>query len=288
MNCDKCRTEIEEANLHRPPGHEAWAHIEACGGCYSFHEERLALGRLLGELETIAAPPNFEARLRARIVAEQSSGRKFLVQPNFAPGMLSIAFAACFALTVSAVLFLQPTRSLQQMTGSSYEAVNRGVARFVISPNAPETTASSWQETVGHESNVPPPLYGAVKAAVPPRPRRVSHTAARTKKSSDVMFLIAEKPINSESFSVRSAQVFTPIASADLDSQFSSDARVLALSTDAVPVEVSPRPLEVTLRDEHGVTRSVFVEPVSFGSAQLAGRNSDAQLTSLAGGQGIW
>ena len=286
MNCDECRTELEEASLHRLPGDEARAHIEACAACRAFHEERSALRQLLGELEVVAAPSTFDAQLRARIVAKQSVGR-FSVQPSFAPSALSIALAACFMLTVSAVLLFQPTQSPQRNVRTFAEPAsptNSSAARPATSPTIADAASSSWREAADAALDA---QYSRVKLTSLAQPRRATHTAARLRRLNAV-FVATEKPINSESFSVSSAQAVTPLAYASLDSQASSDGQSLASPTDALLVRVSPHPFEVTLLDERGVARSVSVEPVSFGATQLAGRSSDAKLTSLSSGQGIW
>ncbi|HYG09958.1 MAG TPA: hypothetical protein VD835_08440, partial [Pyrinomonadaceae bacterium] len=67
MNCQKCKTEIEDRDLRRESlSHAAQAHMAACANCRVFGEERLALRRLVGGLEKVSAPADFDFRMRAR------------------------------------------------------------------------------------------------------------------------------------------------------------------------------------------------------------------------------
>lgn len=288
MNCNECRREIEEASPYGLLSHEARVHIAACGTCRALRDERSALSGLLGELEVVAAPSNFEAQLRARIVAKQSVRRRFSFQPSFAPSTLSIALAACFALTVSAVLVFQPIQSPQRnMMSSTDSPMDSSVARPATVSNTADAYPPSWGEVAKTMLDAHPPFHSTVKPISLTQPRRLLHTAARFVRPAAV-FVATKERVNSESFSAGAAQVFTPLASAGLDSPSSSDAQSFVPPTEVVSVRVSAHPLEVTLLDERGIARLISVQPVSFGAAQLADRSGDAKLTSPSSGQGIW
>jgi hypothetical protein len=286
---------VEEAGLRRPLNREASAHIELCVACYVFYEDRSALTRLLSELEVVAAPSNFEVQLHARIVAKQNAGRRFSIQPSFAPSAFSIALAACFAVTVSAVLIFQPSDSPQRNTWLSPDTESHSTARRATAPKAADATPSLgqplWQSLSQQATDTAPDnyslLHGKVKSAKLVEPRRAPHTSART-RTPDAVFIATEKRIDSVSFSLGLAQVVTPLGAAKLNTHASSDSLLSASSLSAIPVKVSPRPFEVVLRDEGGANQLISVEPVSFGATQLIGKSSDDNLISLSSGQGIW
>ena len=288
MNCNECRREIEEASPYGLLCHEARAHIEACGTCCVLRDERLALTGLLGELEVVTAPSNFEAQLRARIVAKQSARRRFSFQPGFAPSTVSIALAACFALTVSTVLLFQPTQLPQRNIISSTESsIDFSAVRPATASNTADAYPPSWSEAAKTTSDPRPPFHSTVKPVSLTQPRRLLHTAARFVRPAAV-FVATKKRVHSESFSAGAAQVVTPLSSASLNLPSSPKAQSFVPPTEAVSVRVSSHPLEVRLLDERGITRLISIEPVSFGAAQLAGSSGDAELTSPSSNQGIW
>src|SRR4028119_525229 len=142
MNCQKCKNEIEERDLRRESlSDAAEAHLSACADCRVFGAERLALRRLVGGLEKVSAPADFDFRMRARMVAERgdrapragglekvsaradfdSRMRARMVAErgdraprakwfNFSPAALSWPLAACLALVISATLYFQTRR----------------------------------------------------------------------------------------------------------------------------------------------------------------------------------
>src|SRR3712207_5392358 len=105
-NCKTYRREIEEAAGRAPLGREAEAHLAACGACRDFLRERAALVGLVGGLGRVAAPDDFEIRLRARMAGRRDSGRGHFFGLNFAftPG-LAAAASFVFVFALAAVLY---------------------------------------------------------------------------------------------------------------------------------------------------------------------------------------
>ena len=106
MNCKACRIEIEEAEaVSQSLSFAARAHAETCLPCRTFSDERLALRRLVGSLETVAAPPDFDFRLRARLAtASNHEDHRRFTWHRFAPGVSSMALAASLALMIAAAV----------------------------------------------------------------------------------------------------------------------------------------------------------------------------------------
>src|SRR5713226_9647134 len=70
-DCKTIRREIDEANLDDLLTNEANEHLRTCAECRRFHDDRRALRDLVGSLETVGAPADFDFRLRARLAREK-------------------------------------------------------------------------------------------------------------------------------------------------------------------------------------------------------------------------
>ncbi|HEY1403420.1 MAG TPA: hypothetical protein VGB05_04785, partial [Pyrinomonadaceae bacterium] len=92
------------------PSDAAQAHLTACADCRVLAAERLALRRLIGGLEKISAPADFDFRMRARMASERGVAAPRATWFNFSPAALSWPLAACLALVVSASLYFQQRR----------------------------------------------------------------------------------------------------------------------------------------------------------------------------------
>jgi hypothetical protein len=144
MNCQACRIEIEEAEGDEALSARARAHAETCLSCRTFRIERQSLRRLVGSLETVAAPPDFDFRLRARLgAAGQEDRRRLAAWPGFAPGTSAIALAASLALVIgAAIIFKQINFNRPETTGST---------------EATATTHADGTEP-GRVASTPPPI----------------------------------------------------------------------------------------------------------------------------------
>ena len=91
LECRFTRQQIDELKLGERPSERASAHLSLCAGCRDFRAERNELRELVGSLESVVAPADFEMRLRARIAREQSPSRQ---EPLFARLIRTPALAA--------------------------------------------------------------------------------------------------------------------------------------------------------------------------------------------------
>src|SRR5881394_3153029 len=74
MNANFCRDvrrEIDQSELHQSLSAGSEAHLASCAGCKTFRDERQHLRALVGGLQPVTAPADFEMRLRARIARER-------------------------------------------------------------------------------------------------------------------------------------------------------------------------------------------------------------------------
>jgi hypothetical protein len=71
--CELIRCELDELNLDETCSTAAIDHLRECGACREFHEKQTKLRQIIGSLGTVAAPADFDFRLRARLANESSS-----------------------------------------------------------------------------------------------------------------------------------------------------------------------------------------------------------------------
>ena len=103
--CRNTRREIDELELGHRPSVQATAHVAACVACQEFQAERTSLRELVGSLEPVVAPPDFDMRLRARIAAQKYDNRR---QPFFARliSTPALAAAALFVIVAGSVFWI--------------------------------------------------------------------------------------------------------------------------------------------------------------------------------------
>lgn len=94
--CRVTRLHIDELELGERPSERATAHLSLCAACREFRADRSELRQLVGSLEPVVAPADFEMRMRARLAREESTQR----QPIFARllGTPALAAAALFVV----------------------------------------------------------------------------------------------------------------------------------------------------------------------------------------------
>lgn len=277
MNCRHCKNEIEERDRRREIlSGAAEAHLAACANCRVFDEERVRLRQLIGGLEKIPAPPDFDLRLRARMNAAARGRAARSDWLNLSPAALAwSAVAGCLALIVSASFYLQP------------EQVNLAVshpeqARLVI-PQMQTTgeeinsaTTARAQSATEIEMPQPPVEILRRNAPAPRRSSRSVRTSARQKRSETAR--VVNRSEESNVLSVRgSSATFAPI---DLQRGASS----------SIPLQfrVPERPLEILLGDAQGTPRTLSIDSVSFGSRDVIKRPAKFSNASLSSNQGVW
>jgi anti-sigma factor RsiW len=111
MNCKQIREEIDAASRHNMRSGAVNSHMDACPDCRRYSDETAALTRLLSAQPRVEAPPDFEFRLRARMLRAQAAPpiapRGFLWK--ILPGTFSrgqaVAAVAALAMVVTVSVF---------------------------------------------------------------------------------------------------------------------------------------------------------------------------------------
>jgi hypothetical protein len=114
MNCKECQFEIDSVELNSTLSQKSRLHIESCGSCHTFFNERRALRGLIGSLGMVTVPSDFDLRLRSKLAREKGSyHQQGLRLWNLMPSKVSLAIAASLIVTITAgalVKNLYPTQ----------------------------------------------------------------------------------------------------------------------------------------------------------------------------------
>jgi hypothetical protein len=280
MNCQKCKIEIEE----RAPRRErlsdaATAHLSACASCRVFEAERLALSRLVGGLEKVSAPADFDFRMRARMAAASSVSAPRSRRFNFSPAALSWPLAACFALVISATLYFQPRPQPPVLTDTPTEQAGQARATAAATAATPTPQASESEAT----SQSAPVKLVETRHSIDALASKTALDARRR-----ALPVRAPGAATTEAAQIRVALEESTSASV-LGAPMKYDGRAQGEGA-SIPVQVSAqeRPLKVLLRETGGTARTISVESVSFGSRDVIGRPATISKASLSTNQGVW
>lgn len=306
MNCQKCKIEIEDGDLRRESlSDAAQAHVEACADCRLFGEERLALRHLVGGLEKVSAPADFDFRMRARMAAERDKRAPRASWLTFSPATLSWPLAACLALVVSASLYFQkgqpdaPANASAQLPRAT-ATHTPGVSVAGAAPAPASSTASSTASTTASTT-----ASSAASSAAPPSVRNAGHvrtassdirpglTAASSKISAAQSPRHLPSSVGLRAGLERGAVQVEESISTSLKGSTPSFAASAAPRAEGalIPLQLDAPEgrLKVLLRDTTGGARTISVDSVSFGSRDVMERPGAAfTKASLSTNQGVW
>jgi len=261
--CEAYRTLIEEG---AGGGRALRSHPDACGPCREFRREREALKSLLGGLERVSAPDDFEFRLRARMAARRGAERAPLWRLRPAPGWAAIAFAACLLAAASVYFVTRPA------AGDAVAA--RQVAPAATAPQIPAREDEGLKTDDAGQLTPPPAVVAREQER--PRGRAVAAGLVAAERRH------AERPrraVSESTFGARGASVIDGSegvgAAADEASQ-------------TIRLRTSPETLRVVLRDERGASHVLPMRSVSFGAQAPVGRGVRAERASDTDRGGVW
>lgn len=152
--CRLARREIDELELGQRAGQSLALHLSACAGCKEFRDERNALRQLVGSLEPVTAPADFEMRLRARIARESSH----LPEPLFARLFRTPALAAIALFVVVGGAVVWVAQRNDQPTAPAVTHQQPSQAESTVTPGStsgPTTpVATTGNDEVGTSGSV--------------------------------------------------------------------------------------------------------------------------------------
>lgn len=286
MNCRKCKIEIEDRDLRRESlSDEAAAHVAACANCRVFGEERLALRRLVGGLEKVSAPADFDFRMRARMAAGRSEGASRAARFNFSPAALSWPLAGCLALVVSASLYFQPQRPESSPAPTAIE--QERAATSTPSPRIPVAEAALQSAPArGNETARGDRAPGETRQSVEAAAAVSKNSLAQRRRVEPVRLagraIVGSEPVRVEDSTSVGLLGSTPHFAANVAAR--GEGALIPVHLDAPEGQ-----LKVLLRDTSGGARTISVDSVSFGSRDVIGRpGATYTRASLNSNQGVW
>ena len=250
MNGKECRAtrrEIDESELNQRLSDQAQSHVASCPSCRGWHAERTSLRELVGSLEPVAAPGDFEMRLRARMASERQSRARQPFIFRFVTSTPAIAVAALVVmLAMSLVWLAQRNRSQAPPTA------------FVPIKEAPQVTdqpriaSNGGGETV-QTGELPAP----VDSKSGNRPDRANPVRESNNKFN-------QAGVRATDYGVSPAESIR---------QGEQRAGEVSLSA---PL----KPMIVSMQDDHGATHKISLPPISFGAQRLVDNRVPVSFSS--------
>jgi hypothetical protein len=242
-NCEVIRRQIDELMLDEAASASVSEHLNGCSGCREFQRTQRKLRQMVGSLGTVAAPADFEFRLRARLA-------------NDATGTLPFGFAywpfTRRGLAVASVLILFAVGAVMV-----WNVTNQPATPTVAEQNPPAAPPRETPRQIQRPAG--PQQTPEFRAAVPEsNPQRIHN----------------ERPVQA------GQRVKRQLSSVDFSS---TRAEVMGATDPAVvfPIDASLQPMRVSLDDGRGNARTISVPTISFGSQRtLTGGNQFTQKGS--------
>jgi hypothetical protein len=278
MSCQSYRIEIEEMEATTRLSGEMAAHLSACDECRAFYSERQSLKRLMNELEVVAAPADFDFRLRARLAASNGAGNHRSSWRSFVFSAPAIGLTASLVLLgVAATAFYNRSKPVPVIASRPAEIVRPKTVvpnktQSINSPIETKTPQSSPEAATVKNGNT----VVATATTAPPRQQRASNGKINSSRNQTPATSNTGQRLSND-YAASRAPVITPYAGPALPVVGQSP--LLEVS-----VRSKSQPLKIDLDDRSGVKRTVTLEPVVFGSQDLTGRETSRVATS----NGIW
>ncbi len=249
-NCKTVCHEIEEADHGQNLTLSAMEHLGGCGQCQRFYDERRKLREMVASLETVAAPPDFDLRVRSRLANERVGARAGFLFSNLTFRFPSLALAT-LALVIGGVFAFRvwnaPTSNIIAVQTGTLEASG---------------TSPQREQPPSTDSGVRPNTDNRVLATA----RDGSSEAIRRDRQ-----LKKRSPLRSAVASLRNGRrLVTREFSSTAAPVIKKEEAVASLESSPIfPIEASSQPLRLSLDYSGGVSRTISVPALSFGSERV-------------------
>ena len=244
-DCRHVRREIDQSELGQRLSEGSESHINECASCAAFRIERNRLRELVGGLQPVTAPADFDMRLRARIARERDQRS---TQASFFRVFMStpaISVAAIIVMIVGGLVWMKQ-RAVQ--------------LPIPVAVNQPSQLLPATTATVDEKATDSAPK--AVELASNPATDN-SELASAPRRS-------ASRPPSSAN-SVQSADF--GVARAE-SYQLSPD------RAGEVSLAAPTKPMVVTVYDEKGGSKKIQLPPISFGAQRLMEKGTPVSLNN--------
>ena len=234
-------------------------HLAGCGHCHRFYDERRKLRQLVASLEPVAAPADFDMRVRSRLASSQGGARTGSLFADFTLGWPTLAVAS-LVLVIGATLGLKVLNSpahnnvaVQDQSKSVVQAPNQEVPISVGN----EVVTNAGSQMSEQEDG------GSIQRAKQPKKRS---------QLSSVASLRNRRRLATQEFSSSA----TPVVKKE-------EAIASIESSPVFQIEASPQPLRLSLDYSSGVSRTISVPSLSFGSERVLTGNGSLVKSSSKG-----
>ncbi len=266
-NCKTVCREIEEADHGEILTASAMKHVENCGQCQVFYDERRKLRQLVASLETVAAPSDFELSVRSRLANGRTGATAGFLSGNFTFGFPSLALAT-LVLMIVGVFALRawnaPTANVVAVQSGAPEA------RMPSPADEQPPSTESGRRLNAENREMATTKYVASEAVPRDRQRK-----KRTPVRSAVTSLRNGKRLATREFSSTPAPVVK------------KEEAVASLESSSIfPIEASSQPLRLSLDYSGGVSRTISVPALSFGSERVLAGDGLSLVKNLP--RGAW
>jgi hypothetical protein len=228
-NCGVVRQELDELMLDEACSSSAATHLRECDECREFQQQQIRLRQIVGSLGTVAAPPDFDFRLRARLANDSSSAAYWpVMRRGFVLATVLVVFATGAFLVRN--VWDQPATEGVASTGNQPAAIPEPSKQ--VEPNKASQDNTGPQMAVNNPEKRPQLIKNERPLSI------VSKTPRR---------LVAED------FSSKGATVISAQEAVGFE----------------VPLDASLQSFKVSLDDGRGNARTISVPTVSFGSERI-------------------
>lgn len=243
-DCRATRREIDESELNQKLSEQARAHLASCASCSGFRAERISLRELVGSLEPVSAPGDFDIRLRARLANESQSRARQPFFFRFVMGTPAIAVAALIVVVaLSLVWFAQQSTQTPE------------IAKVPIQ----ETPGRSQPEIAGID-----PVKNDVNVAVPGAPGKEDKNSSRLGN--------ADRGTSN--------RTVAGVTAHDYGTSPAESYRQLEQRAGEVSLSAPLKPMVVSMQDDRGETRWISLPPVSFGAQRIVDNKIPVSATN--------
>lgn len=258
MNCRNIRREIEARGARRFSA-AVLEHIEHCAACETVSRQQSELHALVSSLGRVEAPADFDIRLRARLAAEEREKRRPFAFTDLSFGLRSAAVAAVLLVIGSAFLFVT--------VRNRPDAVVAGNKQVAVTPVAPDSK--------------PSPTVSAVK---PVRSDETQPTAIADAGSNPLPRHRRNVGVRNELAGLRNNRLGTRDQSSSSAGVLKRDDQLAAAyPTAAFPINASYQSLKVSVDNGSGLSRTISLPTVSFGSQRTLSNSASPLMASARG-----
>ena len=256
-NCKTICLEIEEADPGQRLSKTVTEHLVGCQQCRTFHDERTKLRQLVASLETVAAPPDFDFRVRSRIANDRARTNGGFFFGSFSFARPSIALAT-LALIVGGVFALRAwnasTNDAKVMRPETSDVNQPNNSKSEIAKTAPSPLAGQSDKTLSDTGTRPDANRDTGSETLRP----IQRVTKRRPSVSTVAGIRSTKSMATKEFSSTPAPVVK------------QEDAVASLETSPIfMIESSSQPLRLSLDYSGGVSRTISVPTLSFGSEKV-------------------